>query len=438
MLNAKLLTSLYSPIIDSMRTLDPWSAPTGPAYLLSGDITPLFPKPTIIQIETDRVGEIIDVEISNQNPTSIGVDERKKPSVFQVVATGASFSFPIQLAKGVNEISINYHSGNPEITYLIVRASSVVMLWESFARVFYDRTLRIIEEQKSAIKSIQATRLLEPYIAFFDLLPDIRSLQIISLRMIARGTIHEVGTEIGARDLTTALALTTPYWRPMERDTFNLYPALDPFANVASQFSGKEAHVWVPNVAIASWQAFILYIANQPDIFDILKVSEEEIIITYQGRQEKHLFDFDSSGTGFLTSMSALECFRSIDINIYMMSVLKILICSASYTFDLFITSETPIGDARFSFDQDVPFDQNLPFDNDDIDPFNDGWVGLSLTGRFEQEGSPEHCLDTFVMPSVLFSGSPCCYIGYFSQVVEHQRYDFDVFTNVAITGSIA
>lgn len=248
--------------------------------------------------------------------------------------------------------------------------------------------------------------------------------------------IHHVGTDSGVNDLLKAMSLTTPVYKSMDKDTFEVYPALDPWTNAASQFAGKEAHVWIPNVGIVCWVAFLSYINNQPDLFDIVSVSEDEVVVRFQGELQRHNFDFDLFGTDFLTSLAQSECFKSITVSVSIKSNLTTIICAAAYPFDMHITEETQLGNSRPSLDIDVPFDSGRALDADDVDPFTDGWVGLSLTGRFEQ-GLENHCLDTFVMPSTLYSGNVCCYEGYHTQIVEHQNLEVEADAVIFVDGHI-
>jgi hypothetical protein len=436
MLDIYLQESVYAPIIESMITSDPWGAPQGPFYLLNGNVTPKVPRATSFIIETDQVGSVVRVDIAKVNPAAIGVDPRSNPQTYFFQTIGTTTAVAIQLNPGLNQIQAQILGNPAEIVYYQVSASTIVALWEGWARVLYNEAVAIINDQEQAIFSNVGTRLLEPFINFQDLLPDIQSLQILSTRLIARGMIHNVGTNSGVQDLLTAFTLGTPVLRTMERDNFD-QDVLDPYTNTASQVYGQEAHIWMPNLGVASWAAFLRYLAAQEDLYTPVKVSEDEVAVTYQNNLQIHTFNFATFGLDFITALALSQCFKSISINILLNSQVAFKICAAAYTFDLFITPSDPIGLSRISFDINVPFDQNLPFDNDDVDPFNEGWIGLSLDGRFEQEELTQHCLDTFVIPSVAFGGPECCYNGYYTQVVEHQKYDFFVNSQFLASGTM-
>jgi len=437
-IKASVQDTVYSDIIRSMQTGNaPYIVPKGPYYLTQGDIVPFTPQPTVLRIETDRVGEPIRIEVERTQPIGSGVDLRQTRSVYTVVPASEVVTVGVQLGRGLNHINMTVINREEERALLLVRATTIVSIFEAFARVLFTDAIRIIDEQQRAISSRLATRLLEPFISFQDLLPDIQSLKILATRLAAKGLIHSVGTDLGVTELIKALTLTTPVFRPMDKDTDDLYPSLDPWTNNASQFGGQEAHVWLPNVGIASWLAFLGYISNQPDLFEIISISETEVVVRFQGELQRHRFDFDAFGTDFLTSLATTECFKSIIVTVTMDVFLTIAMCAATYTFDLFIDETNLLGDCRRTFDSGIPFDSDCPLDGDPVDPFTDGWEGLSLSGRFEQDHPFTHTLDTFVVASSAYTGSVCGYEGFYTQLVENQRYEPLLDISIEVTGYI-
>jgi hypothetical protein len=439
MIKIALQPTIYSGIVAGMQAgNEPWIAPKGLFYQIDGDIAPFTPQPTVLRIETNRVGEAITVLVEHFEDTGAGVDRRDKRTSYNVVAASEVVTLGVQLSRGKNRITAFIQNRSGEIAYLIVKATTITALWEAFGRVIYNESFSVIDEQKRAVSSALATRLIEPFISFQDLLPDLQSLKILATRLAVKGLLHSVGTDLGVTQLIQSLTLTTPIYRSIDKDTFEVYPSLDPWTRTASQFGGREAHAWLPNLGIISWTAFLHYVSNQPDLFEIVKITEREVVVNYQGVQQKHLFDFDAFGTDFLTAQAASECFKSILINVEILTELDIPICAASYTFDLWITEDNLIGDCRRTLDSGVPFDSSCPFDAEPLDPWTDGWKGLSLTGRFEQDSPYTHPLDTFVIPSTAYSGPLCGYEGYYTQIVENQRYDLDLDLTVwSVTGHI-
>jgi len=438
MIKVSIQETIYSGIIQSMQTDNaPWVPPKGPFYLLEGNIVPFTPNPTVIRIETDKVGYAILVEIDQIGDFGSGVDIRKRQRSYTVVASSSVVTTGIQLGQGRNLITVSILNKPSEIDYLIVNATIITALWESFARVLYSVSTKILDEQNRAISSELATRLFEPFIPVQELLPDVQSLKILAIRLAAKGLIHSVGTNLGVTELIKALSLSTPIYKNMDKDSFEIFPALDPWVKSASQFGGLEAHIWLPNVEVASWLAFLSFISNQPDLYTIHSITESEVIVEYQGDIQRHLYDFDRFGSSFLTSQASSECFKSIIINVTMASQQKLKLCVGTYTFDLVITDTGLLGNCRPHLDNESPFDSGCVFDTDPIDPFSDGWIDLSLSGRFEVDYPITiHAFDTFVVPSAATAES-CVYESWYTQVIKNQKYEIELPVSIDVTGYI-
>lgn len=436
MIRISIEKSIYADVVNDMVAGNtPWTPPKGVFYLLSGGVVPFTPQPAILRIETDRIGEVLNIDVNQTGEFGSGVDIRQKQVYHTVVATSSITKCNIQLSRGTNFITVYSSNSDVDTAYLIINATTIAAFFESFARVLYSVSTRIIDDQKSIINSRVSTRLVEPFIYFQELLPDISSLRTLAIRMLTKGLIHSVGTELGVAELAKALSLVTPIYKDMDKDSFEVFPSLDPWTKSASQFGGRELHVWVPNTGMSNWVAFLRYISNQSDLYQIINVNEMEVSFKYQGLFQKHLFDFDSS-PNYLTSQASSSCFTSIYLDALIQSVLTINMCAAAYTFDLYITENSMIGDGRKHFDSGVPFDSNVPFDLDPIDPYSDGWVGLSLTGRFEQDYPIRHTLDTFVVPSTTYTGDICSYQnGWYTQIVETENYELEIPSNIQISG---
>lgn len=436
MIKVSVQETIYSNIIKSMQIDNaPWIPPQGPFYLLDSNIVPYTPNPTILRIETDRVGEAISIEIDQLGDFGSGVDVRKKQKSYTVVASSSVVTTGVQLGQGRNLITVSIMNRSSDVDYLIINATTITALWEAFARVLYSVSTRIIDEQNRAISSDLATRLMEPYISFQELLPDIQSVKVLAIRLAAKGLLHSVGTKLGVTELIKSLSLSTPVYAKMDKDSYEIFPALDPWTKSASQFGGMEAHIWLPNVEIASWLAFLSFISNQPDLYEIQSINESEIVIKYQGDIQRHLFDFDRFGTSFLTSQASSECFKSIIINVTMASSQILRMCVGTYTFDLYLTDQNLLGNCRPHLDNDSNFDSGCAFDVDPIDPFTDGWIDLSLSGRFDSD--PSHNLDTFVIPSTSYAGDICSFDGWYTQMVKNQKYEVEIPANITVSGYI-
>lgn len=437
MLKASISKSIYSPIIDSIFEQDVWGAPVGRFYLLIPDQTvPMTLYPTVINIETDRVGEPLEISVVyKENPPDVGVLPSQKPTTINVVPSGTLTTMPVQLGQGRNDITITTRVEPRETAYLIVYTNEIMSLWESFARDFYTNVTRMIDTEKQAINSPFGIRLVEPYLAVQELLPDTQSLKVLTARMLVRGLLHSVGNKSGQDDILKSLSVSTPVYSTMNKLTYDFDPDLDPWIDAGSQFSGTEAHVWVPNYGIMAWTAFWKYLKANPSNYELLSINETVISFLHQGHVRRHYFDFDRFGTDFLQALAREDCFKSIYITIAMSSQVVFRFCAASYTFDLYL--EKPIGNCRESFDIDVPFDQDCPFDADPVDPFSDGWLGWSLSGRFEQRENQPLGFDTFVVPAIDYLGDYCVYDGFFTQNLTNTRYDVELPVEILVQGEV-
>ena len=439
MITISLQAGIYDAIIQGMVSDNPpWSVPAGTFYGLNGDVCAYSPNPTVFLISTDLVGQALGIQIQSSTPSQLGVDPRNNPRTLTVVAQSSVITVSLQLSPGRNTITVSALNDPGDSAQVIVTANPIVTAFEAFARVLYSVSTQVIDELKQAISSDLATRLLEPFISFPNLLPDTQSLQILATRLCTRGLIHNVGLSSGITDLLKALTLCTPVYRPCDKDTFNIDPILDPWPRTSSQFAGKEAHIWLPNLEVANWLAFMRYCSAQPDVFEIVSIREDQIAIKYQGELQRHLYNPAIFGTSFLTEQSQQQCFKSITVYVTQKTNSTIEICAASYTFDLYIDADHPIGIGRPHFDSGVAFDQGLTFDSDPVDPLTDGWLGLSLSGRFEQdEPITSHQLDSFVQASTSYAGSLCAYPSYHMVLATNERYDLDGIPQVVTVTAI-
>lgn len=437
MLKATLTPTIYTPIIDSIFTEDPYGAPIGRFYTLhQGQTVPTTNRPTTITIETDRVGEPLEIEIVyKENVPDVGVLDPRKPNILNIVPAGETVTVSIQLAPGRNDITIRTRLEPTETAYLIIYANEIMSLWEAFARDFFTNVTRVIDNEKNAISSPFGIRLVEPFLAVQELLPDTQSLKVLTARMLVRGLLHSVGNKSGQDDMLKALTVSTPAYSPMDKMTYEFDSELDPWVDAGSQFSGTEAHVWIPNFGILAWVAFWRFLVANPSNYEIVDINEHVIAFRHQGELRQHIFDFDRFGTDFLQALAREDCFKSVYITMSMASFVTFKMCAAAYTFDLFL--ENPIGNCRASFDISIPFDRDCPFDSDPVDPFSDGWLGWSLSGRFEQRENQPLALDTWTVPSIAYTGDDCVYDGFFTQNLTNTRYDVDMPVTVIVSGEI-
>jgi hypothetical protein len=189
-----------------------------------------------------------------------------------------------------------------------------------------------------------------------------------------------------------------------------------------------------------------LAFANMADSFRqdyvINDIRDDEIDVTYKGEQRIQTFDFNAAGSNFLTNLSLSNCFDNIDMTFSVSTTVRQKWYLWSYFFDEYVTPQTAIGIGRQSLDLGIPLDQNIPFDTDPIDPFNDGYVGWSLTGRFERDATDTtqalYGLDTHVMPSSQYAGvDPIYNKGPYAQQLPVHNYEMDLDAEVGINSGL-
>jgi hypothetical protein len=294
-----------------------------------------------------------------------------------------------------------------------------------------------IDEQQNAIFNKYSTRLAEPYITYKDFLPEFQTIQTMALKFIIRTLMNDKAEDVGVRDFTTALTQSTPVFNPI-RGSFNFDPIVYPLSNIQELFSGTDAHVWIPNSKIANWTAFIKYIDNLPDLFSLESVSESEVVLDYGGVEERHRFDFetDDYSTNF-----GLHAFDNIRVSTILNSSLLMRIFAASYTLDLVVRADSPLGDSRPYFDSGRPFDSGVTFDADYVDPLADGFVGLPLTGRFEQDVKntydAKYGFDTIVQPSLAYNQNGVYPDGFYTQFIGTQNDTRTLTIDIGSTGDL-
>lgn len=429
MIKISLEPTIYTDLLHQIYDGDPFGAPKGTFYILSRDTIPYVPRPTSFRIETNRIGENLKIYINRLNVPDN--DNRMLDLLDEIDYTPQSSisTVSITLGSGLNIINIQTVSGSYEENIIKVETNNIVTFWQAFLQDYYTNVIKKIDNQKNSINSLYATRLVEPFLPIQDLLPETQSFKSITTRLAIVNFLHSAGTNEGTNDILKSLTLGTPIYKSMDKDTFDFDPDADPWTNLASQFYGTEAHAWIPNYGITKFICLIKYLSANPSNYQILEINEQQIRYMYQGLLRTHNFDLDRYGSDFLQSLTRSECFNNIRVSLTKSIIKTFRFKSASYTFDLVLNH--PIGKARKSFDINVPLDQNLPFDSDSVDPFTDGWLGWSLSGRFGQYENQQFYLDSFVAHTPPHYGDPWAYDSNLVQCLFNMRSDIPLPINI-------
>lgn len=430
MIKISLEPTIYTDLLHDIYDGEPFGSPKGTFYLLTRDTVPYIPRPTSFKIETTRVGESLKIVVDRSNTPNNENRSLDLSDEIDYTPQSNISVVPITLGPGVNDIKIfTTNSSIYEESLIRVETNNIVTFWQAFLKDFLTNVKKKIDNQKSSINSLYATRLVEPFLPIQDLLPETQSFKSITTRLAVISLIHSSGTNEGTNDLLKALTLGTPIYKSMGKDTFDFDPAGDPCTNLASQFYGTEAHAWIPNYGITKFVALIKYLYANPSNYQIVEINEQQIRYYYQGVLRTHQFDLDRYGSDFLQSLTKSECFNNIRVSLTKSIVKTFRMKAASYTFDLVLNH--PIGKARKSFDIGVPLDSNLPFDSDSVDPFTDGWLGWSLSGRFGQYENQQFHLDSFVTHSPPRYSDPWAYDSNLVQNLVNMRSDIPLPINI-------
>ncbi|KKN72777.1 hypothetical protein LCGC14_0407440 [marine sediment metagenome] len=405
--------------------------PRGKFTNLSGPVTQFTAQETAFSITTDSPGvqhTIRATLISNDTRSNV-LKVRNRIVEKQFVPINTTTTEFIALLKGENLIEVFTENDS---TFTSVISSHVGTFVTTYAREIFSNTQNPLDEQTRALFSDFSSRMTEILIPFQDLYADPKSLRTLISRFVTRSYMTKSGSTQGVRDFAAALLGTTPIFVPTQTDRTIFEPDVVPLFKSQLEFGGYEAHVWIPNFEIVHWLAFIRLINNARHFYQIQEIGEHEILVLANEFAERHLFDFDDPAA---TAYSEFT-FTDFRIVVEILDKLLIRFCAAAYPFDLFITPDSPLGQKRLAFDSDLPFDSGDLLDAPALDPGADGWVGLSLTGRFEGFVSNTdpvlYALDSlFITPSPSSGLEDCVYDGYFTQIVStfssEQTLDIDV-----------
>lgn len=392
-------------------------------------VIPFALSDTPFIITTDNIDRVLNINIQSLTPSL-----RKRPvRQTSINILNEEQTVLLEIEEGHNFIVID-DPVTGEQAFTVVNARRYATLLFATAQEVFNEVQSRIQEQERAIFNDYATRLVEPLIGpQFDLLPSVKSLQMLAIRLMTKTWTTKGSTEIGVNEMGTALTLNHPFHSRLNKDHKEFDPVRFPLETYQEFFSSQIAHMWIPNFSIVRWKTFMTYINNIKD-FSLKDINESELIITNNfGIDERHIFDFDADTEFF-------EARRQLDLDIITKIETNIKICfiQPGYTFDLFVDAENPLGNCRLTFDSGITFDSDCPFDSEEFDTDHDGYVGLSLIDRNELT-SPSLYLtglgfDSTLCPGFGVSGfDDVVYdLGYYvkSVDIDHTIVDIDATTS--------
>jgi len=411
--------------------------PSGGFTNIEGPVTQFTTFETPLRITSDNVGQKHTIRatlISLDNNTSVANQNRVVEKV--VVPINDIFVVSLPLRKGENQIDVFTHNDG---SFTSVIASHVGTFVTAYAREIFNSTQNALDEQTRALFSKFSSRMTEMLIPFQDLYANPKSLRTLISRFVTRAYMTKNSSTQGVRDFGAALLGTTPIFAPTKTDEGTFEPNVVPLFRRQLEFSGFEAHTWIPNYEIAHWLSFIKLVDAARNYYTIQEIGESEVLVTAGGIPETHRFDFDDPEA---TAYSEFN-FTDFRIVVEILNKFDIIFCAAGYPFDLFVSADNPLGQKRLTFDSLIPFDSGELLDQPAIDPGDDGWVGFPLSGRFDRftlnETPIEHALDSlFIIPALDSTLDRCAYDGFFTQQLELFSQETDIPFSLSAEGEVS
>ena len=317
---------------------------------------PFKPEPTLFELEAITPGVPVLIQIEPFFGDLVDANHEVHDVV--VVPEARKTIVPIQLFRGVNVLRA---TDGERVSILRVSATHAAGLLSGYAREIYTNIESRLRAFEADLNSPLTTALLQPYVSWFDLLPSIRSLQVLGAKMAVRALVNEPRRQSGIRDFLAGVTGSTPILNSIQNPTVVDLRA-QPLHHSLEHRYGTEAHVWLPNRCVSRWAAFTRILPNLP--VKTLSISERAVVIEDDtGTIVQHAFDDARSTCSIYDIVSARACFDSVAVGLSISNTLYLRLCAAAYSFDLCSNPEYP-----FSVLEDEAGETGL-------DP---GWDGLA------------------------------------------------------------
>jgi len=415
----------YDALFDAILA----AVPKGRFYDIAYPIVPWRQDPVLFQLTTDTPGIPIQVNSVHTGSYYQTVDAGNLVSQVQYVPQSNVTTFGITLGRGLNRLVLSEQVPGGRVINFEIVATTLATLFEAMGRTISTAT-QAVGAQSQALRSPYATRMLDQVADFSGIFSELQSLKILSSKLLIRSTIWFPATSLGTKNIIEAFSVNTPVFVPQRQDPSLLHIERSRINRVQENSAGQEAHVWFPNSSVTRWAAFIKMADSFRNNYQLQVVLDDLVRVLYKSEIQYHIFDFDALGATFLPNFSQVSCFNNFTVSGTMSVVSHYKVCVWNYYFDDFIPAASPIGSSRGAFDTGVPLDLLNTFDVDPIDPFTDGWIGWSLTGRFEQDVEStfdaELALDSSITPALGYVPQ-CVYQGPYTQMMNTMNSEIPV-----------
>jgi len=270
--------------------------------------------------------------------------------VDRVVLTGVSTQVGIFLEEGKNFLVART---NGEQWLTLVVAANYATILRGFSQEFFFNIEVDFRDAQNQLNSDLSLRHTEHQIDFQELLPPTRALRALAGKLAVRSLINETGSTSGVDDIVTAASNTTPIVRDttVNRDLFE--PSVYTVYSQAHDFGGHEFHIWLPNLCVGTWAAFVKLMDNlDPSIAELTSVTDDKVSLNFLGRPESHIFDFEA-GSCSLLSLITQDCIP-ITVSAQLTIETALAFCMWRYPFDVVV--ELALG--RFRLDSRSPYSE--------------------------------------------------------------------------------
>lgn len=392
MLSLAPISTLFDATIQRVRAGTP--VLTSAFYLKRPFFVPWSIEPTQFILETS--------EPSAQHTFTVNRTE-----ITTIVPGTDVLPIQFRLVQGANRIEVR----TPTQVIVVTIAATAIEAWVSTVgrEIYLDALKRLIEVEQQ-LAGPWTTRISAHLYQFSDLFVSATMPRLHQTRLALVALINRTGFGDGVRGLATAVSYSTP-WVTRNRDSefalpgqYTNYPGVTTYPT-STEVSGRVLDLWYPNPCLAAKLALtqLALSVGAPDVpepkpLQLIDISDVQLLLRMSGGPvEAHYLDPASLGCSNIEDIFA-SCTQSQRVFVTSDEIVDISMQLPQLYFDEGVERPLNFGFWDMGYGLDG-FDSGFPglggFDTfDNVDPddvFGDGFLGVSLSNRFDAPG----CLDT-------------------------------------------
>lgn len=305
-------------------------------------------------------------------------------------------------------------------------ATYLTTILDAAAAQMYDVAGRTNDKYFDLLTSPWSSFIVDWLLPWKKELSDVRSLRSMAVKTAANVLFGESATQGGVPDMVSVFTNTTPVvvearnpalWQP------ELY---QPYTSADDRLSW-DFHIWLPNLCLRRWLAFIKYIQNTGK-YSFIRFDENTVLIRQTGTEfyQQHRFDNTGPGCSMRGVLDAISCMDRLTFAGSMELTTEPSFCFWAHPFDMQV--DLPGIGGKF-FDSSKLFDGEwVEFDSlYDIDLLTNYWLGTSTSKRLDGGGCFDLATDDVLLPE----NQECCYEGPDTKVLTTVRVDDTVTSTV-------